>query len=72
VRFEISATNGTGTCFEDATETVGQECDFTPQGNTPADPYVPGYTGAVFTLGADHIGGSHFQYSNQNVEMWNR
>jgi len=65
IRFEITATNSTGDC----TETNAGDCETYPD-ETAADPrdtYVPVYTGAVFSYGAQSMDVSQFQFSNDRL-----
>ncbi len=72
IRFEVSATNSTDECDdasntdEDDCEVYGLPADFFMFGEEPVPPpgeYVPGYTGIVFTTGAEHLGASPFNYN---------
>jgi len=73
IRFEVLATNSTAGCWD---LTTGEDCLVRgmPAGTVimgdsiiiPVEPpgkYVPGYTGVVFTTGAENIGASPFNYN---------
>jgi hypothetical protein len=75
IRFEVSATNATNGCL-DLFPIVDEDCEvsgieagtgFPPQVDPPGK-YVPGYTGVVFTTGADCLGASPFNYNIESGE----
>jgi hypothetical protein len=66
IRFAITATNATLGCEESLTDSTS--CEVTNSGS-PADTYVPAYTGAVFNMGSQHISASHFQYNNDSGSL---
>jgi len=79
IRFEVSATNSTDGCLEGdgviACEVRGMPAGVIVGGALPIVPidppgeYVPGYTGVVFTTGAESLGASPFNYNVETVEI---
>jgi len=71
IRFEVLATNSTNGCW-DINDADYCEVSGLPAGSSvfgiyrlipPPGEYVPGYTGVVFTTGAENIGASPFNYN---------